>query len=187
VLRLCAVSPSVVSYPDDGDEGIHTTGYWFLDEGQDWQPDPALASFLKAGKPPIYIGFGSMPSWDPKKLTQEVIEGVRRAGVRSILATGWGAAGLRAGLPTLICHSAFDQPFWGRRVRSLGCGPKSQSLKRLSANRFAQGLEDLTRTESYCVCAGKIARAIAEEDGIAVAIDLIDEERNDNLCGSSKK
>jgi sterol 3beta-glucosyltransferase len=214
-LRLCAVSPSVVSYPNDGDEGIHTTGYWFLDEGQEWQPDPALASFLKAGKPPIYIGFGSMPSWDPKKLTNEVIEGVRRAGVRSILATGWGglkksdlpdtmyviegaphdalfkhvsavvhhggagttAAGLRAGLPTLICHSTFDQPFWGRRVWSLGCGPRPQSLKRLSANRFAQGLDELTRTESYRVCANKIGRAIAEEDGIAVAIDLIEAMR----------
>jgi UDP:flavonoid glycosyltransferase YjiC (YdhE family) len=211
-IRLCAVSPSVVSYPDDGDEGIHTTGYWFLDEGQDWQPDPTLAEFLKAGKPPIYIGFGSMPSWNPKKLTTEVIEGVRRAGARAILATGWGglketdlpdtihvikdaphealfkhvsavvhhggagttAAGLRAGLPTLICYSTFDQPFWGRRVWSLGCGPRPQSLKRLRANRFAQGLGELTRTEAYRVRAGKIARAIAEEDGITAAIDVIE-------------
>ena len=214
-LRLCAVSPSVVSYPNDGDVGIHTTGYWFLDEGQEWQPDPALAAFLKSGKPPIYIGFGSMPSWNPKKLTNEVIEGVRRAGVRAILATGWGgleeinlpdtmhviegaphdalfkhvsavvhhggagttAAGLRAGLPTLVCHSTFDQPFWGRRVWSLGCGPKPQSLKRLRANRFAQGLDELTWNESYRVCANKIAQAIAEEDGIAVAIDLIETTR----------
>jgi sterol 3beta-glucosyltransferase len=214
-LRLCAVSPSVVSYPNDPEEGIHTTGYWFLDEGQDWQPDPTLTDFLKAGKPPIYIGFGSMPSWNPKKLTKEVIEGVYRAKVRAILVTGWGglqeidlpdtmyvmegaphdglfkhvsavvhhggagttAAGLRAGLPTLICHSTFDQPFWGRRVCSLGCGPRPQSLKRLRANRFAQGLDELARTEAYRVHAGQIARAIAGEDGIAAAIDLIEATR----------
>ena len=60
---------------------------------------------------------------------------------------------------------------------SLGCGPKPQSLKRLKANRFAQGLDDLTRTESYRVRAGKIALAIAEEDGIAAAIDLIEAMR----------
>ena len=90
---------------------------------------------------------------------------------------GTTAAGLRAGLPTLICHSTFDQPFWGRRVWSLGCGPRPQSLKRLRANRFARGLDELTRTESYRVCASKIGRAITEEDGIAVAIDLIEATR----------
>ena len=215
VLRLCAASPAVVPYPKGCDEGIHTTGYWFLDEGQAWQPDPGLTAFLKAGKPPIYIGFGSMPSWNPKKLTQAVIEGVRRAKVRAILATGWGglkeidvpdtmhviegaphdalfkhvsavvhhggagttAAGLRAGLPTLICHSTFDQPFWGHRVWSIGCGPRPQALKRLRADRFAQGLDALTRTETYRVRAGQVAQAVAEEDGIAVAIDLIEAVR----------
>ncbi|NQU63781.1 MAG: glycosyltransferase family 1 protein, partial [SAR324 cluster bacterium] len=166
-IQLCMASPALVPYPNDPEENIQTTGYWFLEEKMDWQPDTALADFLKTGDKPIYIGFGSMPSWDPKKLTKEIIEGVRLANVRAILAIGWGglkevdlpetifaikgaphdalfkyvsavvhhggagttAAGLRAGLPTLICHSAFDQPYWGRRIFSLGCGPKPQSLK----------------------------------------------------------
>ena len=213
--RLCAVSPTVVPRPVDWDEGIHMTGYWFLDEGRDWQPDPALAAFLESGRPPVYIGFGSMTTGNPTQLAKEVVEGVRRAEVRAILATGWGgleeidvpdtvhviegaphdaifnhvsavvhhggagttAAGLRAGLPTLVCPLAMDQPFWGRRVLSLGCGPNPQSLKRLRADRFAQGLDELTRTESYRERAGKVARTIAEEDGIARAIDVIEATR----------
>jgi len=215
-IQLCMASPGLVPYPNGPEENIQTTGYWFLEEGMDWQPDTALAEFLKAGDKPIYIGFGSMPSWDPKKLTKEIIEGVRLANVRAILAIGWGglqevdlpetmfaikgaphdalfeyvsavvhhggagttAAGLRAGLPTFICHSAFDQPYWGRRICSLGCGPKPQSLKRIKAARFALGLEELTRKESYRERAGEIARKIAKEDGITRAIELIEARSN---------
>ncbi len=210
--QLCAASPAVVPYPNNYDEGIHTTGYWFLNEGQDWQPDPTLATFLEAGSPPVYIGFGSMTTSDPARLVAKVVEGVRQAKVRAILATGWGAlekidvpdtmhvidgaphdalfnhvsavvhhggagttaAGLRAGLPTLICPLTFDQPFWGRRIQSLGCGPKPQSLKRLRADRFAQGLAELTQTESYRDCAGTIAQVIAKEDGIGSVIKVIE-------------
>ncbi len=214
--QLCAVSPSVVpGYPADDSENISVTGYWFLDEGQDWHPDPALAAFLENGDPPVYIGFGSMTIGDPARLAQIILEGVRRAGVRAILATGWGAigdmkvpesihvikgaphhalfkhvaavvhhggagttaAGLRAGLPAFICPLTVDQPFWGRRVSSLGCGPKPQPLKRMSAERFAEGLMELTRTESYGVRAQELARAIAKEDGVARAAEIIETAR----------
>lgn len=210
--QLCAVSPSVVpGYPADDSENIQTVGYWFLDEGQDWRPDPALAEFLVSGDPPIYIGFGSMTSSDPVRLARIIVEGVRCAGVRAILATGWGAmgkieipdtirvmegaphdalfkhvsavvhhggagttaAGLRAGLPTLICPLSVDQPFWGRRVHALGCGPKPQPLKRLRSGQFAQGLVALTQTHAYRVRARELASAIAKEDGVTRAADII--------------
>ena len=210
--QLCAVSPTVVpGYPADETENIQTTGYWFLDEGQDWQPDPALSAFLEHSDPPVYIGFGSMTTGDPTLLARTIVEGVRRAGVRALLATGWGAmgeiempktvhviegaphhalfkhvsavvhhggagstaAGLRAGLPILIYPLTFDQPFWGRRVFSLGCGPRPQSLKRLRAARFAEGLIELTQTQSYRSIAQEVASHIAAEDGVAQAVESI--------------
>jgi sterol 3beta-glucosyltransferase len=209
--RIYAVSPSVIPRPDDWDDDTHMTGYWFLDEGSDWQPDEALAAFLDAGEPPVYIGFGSMTTKHPDQLAREIVEGVRRAGIRAILATGWGglakvdvpdtvhviegaphtalfkhvsavvhhggagttAAGLRAGRPTLVCPLTVDQPFWAHRVWKLGCGPKPQSLKRLRATAFAQGLKDLLQTDSYQIRAATIARDIATEDGIARAIEII--------------
>ena len=211
--QLCAVSPTVVpGYPADDSENIHTTGYWFLEEDRNWRPDMKLLNFLENGETPIYIGFGSMTASDPARLAKIIVEGVRRSGVRAVLAAGWGAigeidvpesihvikgaphsalfkhvsavvhhggagttaAGLRAGLPTLICPLTFDQPYWGRRVFSLGCGPKPQSLKRLRPDRFAKGLIELTQDNSYRTCAEKIAHAIADENGIARAVRVIE-------------
>ena len=216
VTRLCMVSPTVVPRPADWDERAHMTGYWFLDEGQDWQPDPALAAFLEAGAPPVYIGFGSLTVRDPDRLARAVVDGVRRAGVRALLATGWGgldrievpdtvhviesaphdalfqhvsavvhhggagstAAGLRAGRPTLVCPMGLDQPFWGNRVWKLGCGPKPQSLRRLNADRFAQGLKDLVDREDYRSRASSVAAAIAREDGVGRTIEIIEAGRS---------
>jgi UDP:flavonoid glycosyltransferase YjiC (YdhE family) len=75
------------------------TGYWFHDEARDWQPPADLARFIAAGPAPIYVGFGSMLSDDAARITREVLRAVEIAGVRAILARGWGAlAGLPAGL-----------------------------------------------------------------------------------------
>lgn len=209
---LCSVSPSVVQLLPEDYERIHMTGYWFLDEGLDWKPNEELQAFLDAGEAPVYIGFGSMTTLDPGKVTTEVIDGIQRAGVRAILATGWGAmdkqdvpenihviesaphqalfkhvcavvhhggagstsAGLRAGKPTLICPMAVDQPFWGRKVYDLGCGPRHLHLKKLKGKVFGERLKDLVSTESYRVQARKIAGNIALEDGIGEAIQVIE-------------
>ncbi len=211
--QLCAVSPAVVpGYPADDSENIQTTGYWFLDEGHDWQLDERLSAFLCGGSLPVYIGFGSMTIGDPGRLAKIIVEGVRRAGVRAILATGWGAmgeidvpetihviegaphdalfshvsavvhhggagttaAGLRAGLPTLVCPLTVDQPFWGRRVHALGCGPRPRRLKRLRSDQFAEALIELTGTESFRVRAREVAEAISREDGVARAVEAIE-------------
>ncbi len=37
---------------------------------------------------------------------------------------GTTAAGLRAGVPTVVCPFFGDQPYWGERVAALGAGPK---------------------------------------------------------------
>jgi sterol 3beta-glucosyltransferase len=38
----------------------------------------------------VYFGFGSIFGRDPKRVTQIILEAVRRTGVRAILARGWG-------------------------------------------------------------------------------------------------
>ncbi|KAA2242253.1 glycosyltransferase [Salinarimonas soli] len=90
VARLYGVSPVVVPRPGDWDADSHLTGYWFLDEAPGWRPDPALAAFLEAGPALVYVGFGSIPSLDPAATTALVIEALARAGLRGVLATGWG-------------------------------------------------------------------------------------------------
>jgi vancomycin aglycone glucosyltransferase len=62
----------------------------------DPEPLPAkLETFLDAGEPPLYLGFGSMTDPDPAAATRMLLEAVDRAGVRAVVAEGW--AGLGAG------------------------------------------------------------------------------------------
>lgn len=87
---LYAYSPQVLPRPADWGADVAVTGYWFLDS-TDWTPDAALAEFLAAGEPAVYVGFGSMPGVAPQVLTQMVIDGLRQAGKRGLLATAGGA------------------------------------------------------------------------------------------------
>jgi sterol 3beta-glucosyltransferase len=86
-------SPSVVAPPLDFSDWIRVTGYWFLDEGTEWQPPKDLVEFIAKAraddKKLVYVGFGSIIVPDPVKMTQEVIEAVLRADVRCILSKGW--------------------------------------------------------------------------------------------------
>jgi len=71
---LYGYSPSVIPAPPDWDDDIQVTGYWFLDSTDDWTPPTALADFLKAGSPPVYIGFGSMSNRKPEETTALIIK-----------------------------------------------------------------------------------------------------------------
>ena len=95
VTKLYAYSPAVLPRPADWDESSVVTGYWFLDAPADWQPEPALVKFLQEDPPPVYVGFGSMFMQGGARKTEIVLEALRLAGQRGVLATGWG--GLTAG------------------------------------------------------------------------------------------
>ena len=95
---LHAVSGHVLPRPADWPGHAQLTGYWFLDDATGWQPPAELVDFLDAGDPPVYVGFGSMAGRDPQRLTRVVAEALRLAGVRGIVATGWGGLDA-AGLP----------------------------------------------------------------------------------------
>lgn len=86
-------SPSVVAPPLDFSDWVRVTGYWFLDEGGDYEPPQELRDFIKRarddGKKIVYVGFGSIIVNDPVKMTQEVIDAILKADVRCILSKGW--------------------------------------------------------------------------------------------------
>jgi sterol 3beta-glucosyltransferase len=104
---LHAFSPRVVPPPSDWPRTVTTTGYWFLPSETDASArteasagtlPEGLADFLEAGEPPVFVGFGSMAGRNPERTAGAVAEAVRQAGVRAVLAAGWG--GLDAsGLP----------------------------------------------------------------------------------------
>jgi sterol 3beta-glucosyltransferase len=89
-------SAAIWPAPHDWPAHAEVSGAWFLD-APDTDPagaaPPGLVDFLGAGAPPVYIGFGSMAGVDPEATTRVVVDAVARAGVRAVLARGWGGIG----------------------------------------------------------------------------------------------
>lgn len=86
---LHAFSPSVLAPPTDWPDSVHTTGYWFLPPSEEALP-PQVEDFLRAGAPPVFVGFGSMSGKDPARSTALVLEAARRAETRLVIGAGWG-------------------------------------------------------------------------------------------------
>lgn len=101
---LYAYSRFLVPRPKDWGQDVHVTGTWWLDE-PNWKPSPELDAFLSSGPPPVYVGFGSMPSLGKIDLTTLLVEAISRLGKRAILATGGGALGNVAASPNLFLAS----------------------------------------------------------------------------------
>jgi len=88
-LTLYGFSPSVLPAPNDWPLNHHVTGYWFLDEFLGWQPPPALINFIESGPPPVYIGFGSMDTQEPARITSLAVNALTISGQRGVLSSGW--------------------------------------------------------------------------------------------------
>lgn len=52
-----------------------------------------LEDFLRAGEPPVYVGFGSMSDPDPARTTNLLLEAIEQAGCRALLSSGWARLG----------------------------------------------------------------------------------------------
>ena len=105
---LYCYSPSLVPTPADWPPGTVATGYWLREQGDNAQPaDPGLERFVAAGAPPVYVGFGSSVGPDPARVGAAVRGAVRQAGVRAVIASGWGGlSGVRDDSDVLVMESA---------------------------------------------------------------------------------
>jgi sterol 3beta-glucosyltransferase len=105
VLHL--ISSLVLPRPADWKANASLTGFCFLEprsadgaaQSIPYTPDRDLAAFLDKGPTPIYAGFGSMIARDPQALATVVVDAAQRAGVRLLLAAGWGRVVPPAALP----------------------------------------------------------------------------------------
>jgi sterol 3beta-glucosyltransferase len=208
---LYGYSAHVLPRPQDWGSQIHVTGYWFLDEGDGWQPPADLVAFLDAGDAPVYIGFGSMGSRNPEEAGRIALDALARSGQRGVIASGWGglkavdvpdtvhlisslphswlfphmaavvhhggagttAAGLRAGVPSIVTPFGMDQPFWGRRVADLGVGPQPIPRKRLSGEGLAAAITEAITNPTMRRRAADLGEAIRSEDGVRNAVAVV--------------
>lgn len=87
---------------------------------------------------------------------------------------GTTAAGLRAGVPSIIVPFMGDQPFWGRRVTDLGVGPVPVSRKDLTAERLALTITEAVTNAPMRRKARDLGEKIRAEDGIASAVAFVE-------------
>ena len=87
---LCAWSPSILPASTDwSNPRVHVTGYYFFPLNSSYSPAPELDSFLKSGKPPICISFGSMVNKDAKRIDEIIRESLKQTNNRGIILSGW--------------------------------------------------------------------------------------------------
>lgn len=116
---LYGFSPHIVKVPDTGPRARLTTGYWTLPAPADWMPPPELVAFLARGGPVAAIGFGSMSSADPKRVTELVAEALRKAGMRAVLMSGWGGLAEAGGQGDVFLADALPHDWLFPRVSAI--------------------------------------------------------------------
>jgi UDP:flavonoid glycosyltransferase YjiC (YdhE family) len=173
--------------------------------------DDEVLSWIAAGPPPIYFGFGSTPVQSPADTVAMISAACRELGERALIYSGANgsnhiphpdhvklvglvnyaaifpacravvhhggagttAAGLRAGMPTLILWTMPDQPFWAAAIKRLKVG----SARRLSSTTQESLVADLRTilAPQYATRAREIAtRMTKPAESVITAADLLE-------------
>ncbi|WP_430788874.1 glycosyltransferase [Actinoplanes sp. G11-F43] len=190
------VSPTVLPPTPDWPAHRPMTGFWWPPAGRGLSP--RVRSFLDAGDPPVYLGFGSTSATGADALvaetaarlgrrvvTQHGVPGPdvlvigdephaelfpRMAAVVHHGGAGTTAAALRAGVPSVVVPFTADQPFWARRVAELGAGPAPVPLRRATVDRL---ISAVASADDYRSGARSVAERLAAEDGTGAAVAVI--------------
>ena len=123
----------------------------------------------KENLPETVFMIGSIPhSWLFPKMAAVVHHG----------GAGTTAAGLAAGIPSIITPFFGDQPFWGQRVYALGVGPQPIPRRHLTANNLAEAIQCAVSDRVMHKNAANLGERIRAENGIAQAVAVIEQNRS---------
>ncbi|ABW26770.1 glycosyltransferase [Acaryochloris marina] len=89
--------------------------------------------------------------------------------------SGTTAATLRAGTPSIVVPFFADQPAWGKRLEQLGVGTAPLPFAELTAETLATRIQAIINTPSMQHKAQDLSQQIQQEDGLAMAIEVIEQ------------
>jgi len=87
---------------------------------------------------------------------------------------GTTAAGLRAGVPTVVVPAFADQFFWGWHILKLGAGPGFIPRKQLTSTKLAQAIRQAVEDEVIKSRALQLGEMIRAENGVQAAVNLVE-------------
>lgn len=95
-----AYSELLFHRPKDWASNIYTTGSWFIQKEPEWKPSSELTNFIKSGRPPLYIGFGSMKDKSQFKKTFDIIlKALELSKQRAVVGLGWNSLDYNESIP----------------------------------------------------------------------------------------
>ena len=173
--------------------------------------DGEVASWIAAGTPPIYFGFGSLPIESPADTLGMISEACAELGERALVCAGWTdyndvphyehvkvvsaanhaailpgcravvhhggagttAAGLRAGVPTLILWALGDQPLWGAAIKRLKVGT-TRRFSRTGQQSLVADLRTVLTVQSVDRARELGTRMTKPAESVTAAADLLE-------------
>ena len=103
----------------------------------------------------------------------------RMAAVMHHGGAGTTAAGLRAGVPSIITPFLLDQHAWADRVAKLGVGIHLADRRRLTAEKLAQAIHTAVTDSALRARAAAFGESVRAENGIARAVGIIERHTMD--------
>jgi vancomycin aglycone glucosyltransferase len=110
-----AADRMLAPWPEPADPDVFQTGAWILPDERPLSPE--LETFLDAGEPPVYFGFGSMRA--PQDISKTVIDATRALGRRVIVPRGWADLSLVDGEPDCLSIGEVNQQALFKRVAAV--------------------------------------------------------------------
>jgi sterol 3beta-glucosyltransferase len=86
---------------------------------------------------------------------------------------GTTAAGLRAGVPSIVIPFFGDQPFWGQRIADLGVGTAPIPRKQLTVERLANAIDRAVTDPVIRQRAADLGAKIQAEDGVGRVVSIV--------------
>lgn len=87
----------------------------------------------------------------------------------------WGKGhALQAGKASVVIPFFGDQPFWGHRVHTLKAGAAPIPLKKLTVERLAAGIKEITTNQKIIDHAAALGAKLREERGVENAVAVIE-------------
>jgi UDP:flavonoid glycosyltransferase YjiC (YdhE family) len=173
--------------------------------------DDEVLSWIAAGTPPIYFGFGSTPIRSPADTVAMISAACMQLGERALIypgvngldriphfdhvkvvgmvdyaaifpacravvhhgGAGTTAAGMRAGIPTLVLWMKNEQPIWAAAVKRLKVGC-AQRFSGTTQESLVAGLRSILRPQCVSRAREIATRMTKPADSVTAAADLLE-------------
>ncbi len=86
---------------------------------------------------------------------------------------GTTAAGLRAGVPSILIPFTTDQPFWAQQVTRLGVGPAPIPAQQLDAQSLADRIQTAIQDQAMRARAAELGALIRTENGVESVVQVL--------------